>query len=300
MTSTLTPFDVAQHWPFIDRHLHRLPPAYRRALELVALGQVEVDGEAVPVRARALGQGLTPGEAGRVGMVLAELEQRGALWRYPGRGRRPHLWSLRPELHKWRGCDWGAAVGAVSEAVGDCFCRATFAFVARSPGQSLVELRRRAKFDLLPRDHLRPPGLLLVETRDKDKSRATKENRPGLLPVETRDNEPDVERLSIPPEEQLFLNGENERFEMLRGAAEAVTGQQLFPRSAPAKRLAALAQRLTHDQAALVAAAVRREPGKLYFPKVVDVMADLSTEPAVKRAGRSEGWHDHGPEAVAL
>lgn len=300
MTDTLSPYDVAQHWPFLERHLFRLPPAQRRALELVAVGQVAVDGEAVPVRARALAQGFTAGEAGRVGMVLADLERRGALWCYRGRGRRPHLWSLRPELGKWRGFEWGAAIDSVAEAIGGCFCRATFDFVARSPGQGLVELRRRAQFDLLPRDHVRPPGLLLVETRDKAKDRATKSGRPGLFPVETRDKSPDVEAPSIPPEEQLFLNGENERFEMLKKACEAVTGQDLFPRSAPAKRLAALAQRLNHAQCALVAAALRREPGNLYFPKVVDVAADLAVEPAVKAAGRSEGYQDDGPRAAAL
>jgi hypothetical protein len=139
-----------------------------------------------------------------------------------------------------------------------------------------------------------------VETRDKADDRATKSAGPGLFPVDTRDKSTVGDRPSIPLKEQLFLNGEKERFEMLKRAAEAVTGQTLFDRSSPARRLEALAQRLTHEQAAMIAAELRRRTDRLYFPKVVDVALDLSTEPSIKRAGRAEPYLEGGPEAIAL
>lgn len=188
MDTSLAPVDIAQHLPFVDRYLIRTPPAMRRALWLVAIGQVENEGDPCPVRARALAEGGTPGEAGRISVVLNELEERGVLVRYRGRGRRPHLWSFRPRLEYWQGFHWGEAPRDVCEAVSGCFCRAGDNFVARFPGQSVAAIRRRARFELLPRDHIDPPGLLPVETRVEIMSRAPSFGPPGALPVETRDN----------------------------------------------------------------------------------------------------------------
>src|SRR6185437_1502379 len=144
MDTDLAPIDVAQHWPFLERHLVRLPPAVRRALWLVAEAQVDTDGEACSVRSRLLEAGGTAGEAGRVSVVLTELEERDVVVRYRGRGRRPHLWSFRPNIYRWRGFVWESSAKDVEEAVSQCFCRAADAVVARFPGQRLVELQRRA------------------------------------------------------------------------------------------------------------------------------------------------------------
>lgn len=223
MDTNLTPIDVAQHLPFVDRYLIRPAPVIRRALWLVAEGQVETDGEPCPVRARGLSEGASPGEAGRTSVVLNELEERGVLVRYRGRGSRPHLWSFRPRIEHWQGFHWGGAAGDVSEAIGGCFCRAVGDFVARFPGQSVVEFRRRAKFELLSRDHIRPPGLFLVETRDKVSGRATKFSPPGLLPVETRDKSDDGPALSLLTEEleiPLLSEEEKARFDRIRSVLE--------------------------------------------------------------------------------
>jgi hypothetical protein len=223
MDTNLAPVDVAQHLPFVDRHLIRTPPAVRRALWLVAQGQVENEGDPCPVRARALSAGDTPGEAGRTSVVLNELEERGVLVRYRGRGRRPHLWSFRPRLEYWQGFHWGEGPREVCEAVSGCFCRAGDNFVARFPGQSVVQLRRRARFELLPRDHIAPPGLLVVDTRVKITERAPSFRPPGLFPVETRDKSDDAPALSLLTEEleiPLLSEEEKARFERIRSVLE--------------------------------------------------------------------------------
>jgi hypothetical protein len=250
MDTALAPIDVAQHLPFIDRYLVQPAPAIRRALWLVAEGQVETDGEPCPVRARGLAEGATPGEAGRTSVVLNELEERGVLVRYRGRGRRPHLWSFRPGIERWQGFHWGGSAGDVAEAIGGCFCRAVGDLVARFPGQSVVEFRRRAKFELLSRDHIRPPGLFLVETRDKDKGRATKSQPPGLLPVDTRDNDNAAGGVSLLTEEleiPLLSEEEKARFDRLKRVLEYHArgkAQVVMPGKAPELRLMRLARAL--------------------------------------------------------
>lgn len=266
MENPLAPIDVAQHLPFIDRHLIRTPPAVRRALWLVAEGQLETDGEPTPVRARCLAGHVdhpdapewigSGGEAGRTSVVLNELEERGVLVRYRGRGRRPHLWSFRPRLEHWQGCHWGGAVGEVSDTLCDCFCRAAADLVARFPGQSVFEFRKRAQFRLLSRDHLQPPGLFLVETRDKIKSRATRFSPPGLFPVETRDNAaaemPAGGGPSLLSEnsENSPLGEEEESYALLVGLLEhhARPGDRVQPGTEPDRNLLAIAQMLPLDR----------------------------------------------------
>src|SRR6185437_7276524 len=77
----------------------------------------------------------------------------------------------------------------ISGAVSQCFCRAAVDFVARFPGQGNVQFHQRARFQLLSRDHITPPGLFLVENGDKINGRATTSTDPGLLPVASRDND---------------------------------------------------------------------------------------------------------------
>jgi hypothetical protein len=228
MDTSLAPIDVAQHFPFLDRNLIRTPPAVRRALWLVAVGQITTEGEPCPVRARFLSGDVehpdcpewlpSPGGAGRVSVVLNQLEERGVLVGYRGRGRRPHLWSFRPELQRWQGFHWEVPVGNLSEVVTGCFCRAASDLVARFPGHRLVQVRRRAKFELLPRDHITPPGLFLVENGDNLKSRATRSRRPGANPVDTRDNAgpaPTVSLLSENSENSPVSEEEENRYARL-------------------------------------------------------------------------------------
>lgn len=282
MDPALTPIDVAQHLPFVDRYLIRPAPAVRRALWLVAEGQVETDGEPCPVRARGLGEGATPGEAGRTSVVLNELEERGVLVRYRGRGRRPHLWSFRPRIEHWQGFHWGGSAGDVSEAIGGCFCRAVGDLVARFPGQSVVEFKRRAKFELLSRDHIRPPGLFLVDTRDKITGRATRFSPPGLLPVETRDNDGGSGAVSFPlGESEILLLGEEEkiRFDKLKSVLEwhsRSKGQVVLPGFDPELRLIGLARRLDDASCRAVVKHFDRTAGDVQVPSGSRVLEEIA------------------------
>jgi len=254
MTDPLAPFDVAQHWPFLDRQLVRTPPAVRRALRLLAEGQVESEGEACSIRQRVLAEPYaSPGEAGRASVILRELEKRGVVVGYRGRGSRGHLWSFRPSLRAWDGFDWVSGAKASEDAIGDCFCRAVDNFVARFPGQSLVQIRKRAHFELLPRDHISPPGLFLVETRANDRDRATNFRRPGLQSVETRDKSdvatPDV--LSIEEELEVLLSrqAEEEKFRTLKKMLEHHTKPNtVWAGTAPEATLRYLAQALAPEE----------------------------------------------------
>ncbi len=218
MDTTLSPIDVAQHVPFIVRKLRRMPPAVERALWLVAVGQVATEGEPTPVRARLLAGDVdhpdcpdwipSAGTAGRVSVVLRELEERGVLVGYRGRGRRPHLWSFRPKLDRWQGFNWEEPVGSIVAPVGECFCRAIPDLIARYPGQGMLHLRHRARFQLSSRDHITPPGLFLVDNVDKGSGRAPKDGRPGANPVDTRD-EMELETLDGATVSSLSENSEN-------------------------------------------------------------------------------------------
>jgi hypothetical protein len=275
MDSDLTPFDVAQHWPFLEQHLFRLPLAVSRALRIVAEGQVDTDGEACSVRQRLLAEPYaSPGMAGRASVVLNQLEEREVLIRYRGRGRRPHLWSFRPDLSRWRGFAWSPSAEGVNEAVSQCFCRAAGDLVARIPGQRLVELRRRAKFELLSRDHIRPPGLLLVETRDKGESRATRSDRPGFLPVETRDKSEDPFGLSVMSQEVELLElgeAERDRFALLKAVVDfhCTEGSFVRPGTTIEKTLVRLARELDHGQTHALRKHFDRTAGKALAPGLV-------------------------------
>ena len=267
------PIDVAQHFPFIAGHLHRPPRAVIRALWLVAEGLVETDGEPCPVRARGLDAGNTAGEAGRTSVVLAELEERGVVVRYRGRGRRPHLWSLRPRLEHWRGVAWSSPPGDVAAAIGSCSCRAVLDFVARFPGQGVADLRRVAKFELLSRDHLSPPGLFPVETRDKIKDRAGQDRgHLGFSLWKRGDNGAAGGASSFPPgnsENSLLGEEENARFDRLKTYLEhhaAKSGQIVYPGSVPEGRLIRIARELDDGALAGLLRHFDRTAGDVQIP----------------------------------
>ena len=101
----------------------------------------------------------------------------------------------------------------------------------------------------------------------------------------------------------IVLQGEEqERAQKLQKAAEARTGQAFRPGCGPLVKLYELAGRLTDRQADVLVRELDHEPGHLYIPKVVDVMADLAAERAVKMAGRpdegSGGGHFHEFDAI--
>jgi hypothetical protein len=64
--------------------------------------------------------------------------------------------------------------------------------------------RGGADFKLLSRDHIIPPGLFVVDKRDKPNGRAPNARRPGANPVDTRDKHSEAAGLSL-----LSENSEN-------------------------------------------------------------------------------------------
>lgn len=296
-TPDLTPLDVAQHWPFLRRHLtldrHR---SMLRALDTLASAQVQADGEPVELGQRRIREtaGLTNGEAGRVRMALAELESRRVAWHYPGAGSRASAWAFRSDLSHWRAMPWRWSGGAVEEAIRLCICRAASAFVARSPGQSVLQLCDRPEFHLVDADHLWRPGLLSVdnpvETRDNGGSRATNPKRTGISLVDTRDkfgpagapycfSDVDI-RLRRPDEDD-----DETLATLLQGVLRA-TGSRVWPGSAPERQLRALAGTVTPDQARAIAGqlAAYRVAGKpLRSPSLAAAVAvEIAASPGVK------------------
>lgn len=190
MAPDLEPIDVARHWPFLRRHLH-LERNIKTAdvLSLVARLQVTAEGAPVELGAKRLAALLeaTAGEAGRLRVVLASLEERRVLYRQRARGSHPDAWSFFPDVAKWRRMPWRWSGREVEQAIGSCICRAGSAIPARIPGQSMLRLREEPEFRLLDADHLWRPGLLPVETRGYGEGRAAMAKRTGKTPVETRD-----------------------------------------------------------------------------------------------------------------
>ena len=187
MDTSLAPIDVAEHWPFIDRQLFRFPKSARRALAALAWSQIHADGQPCSIRQALLASGVTAGEAGRSAMVLRQLEGQGILWRYPGAGRRPHHWSLRPDLSRWRGVHWSISGREVERVISGCWCRAITTDDARLPGHNIVDFRRPRTFDLSSRDHYWRPGRFLAEMRAVGSAPSPLAPQPGGKVVEMRD-----------------------------------------------------------------------------------------------------------------
>lgn len=186
MTGPLDSMAVATHWPFVRRNLTlaRARPT-RLALDALAELQFRATGELVRLgRARLRDElSLTPGEAGAVYNALVSLERRGVVTRLRDAGRRADAWGFRADVRRWRGMAWRSSGRDVERAVGSCVCSTNRAFAARTPGQGLTGAPH---FWLAAEDHLRPPGLFLVDSRGKWPTRAATARRPGQMPVDSR------------------------------------------------------------------------------------------------------------------
>lgn len=228
--------DVLGHWPFVARHLNLSRwPVCELVLEQLVLAQTEVRGSPVALsHGRLVAGGLSPGAAGRARMVLRQLEERRVVSSLPGAGRRPKLWTLDPSIVNWRQMPWVVSGRAVEAAIRRCRCRAARVVVARLPGQSVALSRGWAEIALSEADHWRRPGLLPVDTRDYDASRATT-TRGALL---TRDDaRPPRDYDAVPgtpipfslvPSEPPLLQEEEEALRTIVGAIRAQTGQVLY------------------------------------------------------------------------
>ena len=269
MDTSLAPIDVAAHWPFIRRNLDLTGQrSMQRALGLLAVLQLEARGEPTQVGlARARSAGLTAGEAGRLRVVLRELERRGVAMRFPGPDRRGHAWSFRPEIGRWAAMPWIGSREGVARAVLACSCRAASADGARIPGQRITLPRGGIEFRLSEADHLW---------------------RPGLLPVETRGNceEPGPLVLSVEEDSRLLHSEEEEgRFALLREAVLAVTGRDVWGR--PAAQLRELA-RDAGESCSDVARTIRAMTGVASAPKVVELATERWASGMVLRPAEAE------------
>jgi len=199
MDTTLNPIHVANHWPFVDRHLSlERWDTGRQALETVAQLQNDAGGEYVALGRKRLGETMTPGQAGAIWRALVELEERGVLARRRGAGRRPDAWGFRPELSQWRGMPWRYSGRAVERVLCGCISRASCAVAARNPGQSVAFPRVKVEFRISPQDHLLPPGLLPVDTRGFRATRAANAQRRAWAPVDTRGYSAEIEPIGVP------------------------------------------------------------------------------------------------------
>ena len=290
MDTDLAPIDVALHWPFIRSHLllERWPAA-GRALDALAVQQLDANGRAVQFGTRFWTEaGLTRGQIGATTQALVELERRRVVARYSGRGRRGHSWTFVPSIRHWVAMPWSGRGRNVDDAVRSCACRAPRPVVAVIPGQPVALSRASAVFRLSSADHLQRPGLFPVEERDYGARRATTGQRPRISLVEPRDYGADPGSPYLLPGELTFsVEGARERFDALLEAVEGKCGQTVYPTAFKMRaRLAALAEQLDDRQAAAVLQLFEARPDRMFVPKAVDVLADLSTDPAVRRSPR--------------
>jgi len=278
----LLPLDVAEHWPFIDRQLFRLPKAARRALAALAWQQVHADGQPCSIRQALLDSGVTAGEAGHTSMVLRQLEGQGILWRFPGSGRRPHHWSIRPELSRWRHVSWETSGRDVEALIGACWCRAVLASDARIPGQQIIRFRKARSVELLPRDHYWRPGRFSVDMRASRGARAPLAPVTRAQVVEMRDkraSESTPLTVSGLGRSTSSLEGqEEEGLRTLKTAIErAVPGREIYPGSGAEQKLWAIA-RDAGDRVDELAGAIGRVKGVLSPVTMVTIAEGLLEE----------------------
>ncbi|HEV2369115.1 MAG TPA: hypothetical protein VGR90_04530 [Acidimicrobiales bacterium] len=261
MDTSLAPIHVANHWPFVDRHLSlERWQTGRQALEFVAQLQNEAAGEYVRIgRKRLTESKLTAGQAGAIWRALTELEERGVVARLRGAGRRPDSWSLRPELTHWRGMPWKYSGREVERVLCGCISRASCAVAARTPGQSVALPRVKKEFRIAPQDHLLPLGLFPVDARGFPAGRAATANSRAWGSVDTRGNGAEIVPFDAPPTvlpvvlEELLLTtegaaGRHERFRQMIDK-RAVPGQNVKPGLVPDQKLMRLAIELDDEQA---------------------------------------------------
>jgi hypothetical protein len=284
-TPELRVADVLAHWPFVRRHLNFARfPVCELVLEQLVLAQSEVGGAPVTLsHGQLVAGGLSPGAAGRARMVLRQLEDQRVVGSLAGAGRRPKLWTIDPSLVNWRAMPWVVSGRAVEAAIRRCSCRAARVVVARLPGQSGALSRGWGDIRLSDADHARRPGLLPVDTRDYDASRATT-TRPDLVARNDASEPRDYDATSRPPSPFSLVpseplpprEGEEEEEEMLRTVLMAIrkrTGQVLYgsPREALKRAVAGADDRLAEVLAAIDASQLRGAP--VLARAVVDLLA---------------------------
>lgn len=295
MSPALTPFDVATHWPFIRDCLvlDRKRPM-DRALHLVADAQVTSDGNPATLgRARIHESGLTDGEAGRVTVILRELEKRRVLVCHPGRGRRPHAWSFQPDLRRWQAMPWRVGPKDVVNQILLCPCRAIRMEAARLRGGSVGHMRNSAEYRILDSRPTLRPGLFPVDSRRFGTERAEDGSARAQEAVDSRDNgvgvEPGIRASFLSSNSLILSEAEEERFAVLKKGAERRTRQDIYSHSAPERELQKLATRLTDRQAEILVARLWKREGKIHVGNVTEIMEDISVLPEIKRAGREDG-----------
>lgn len=290
MDTTLTPLQVANHWPFVvaQLHLERWETG-RQALEAVAMLQNEHAGAAVPLgRKRFVEAGLTPGQAGALWRALTELEGRGVLVRQRGAGRRPDGWSLRADLSHWRGMPWKHSGRVVEDALVGCISRAQCAVAARMPGQSVAFPRVTRNFHIAQCDHLPPPGLFPVDSRGNGETRAGTPQSRAWNPVDSRGNGGEIVPIDAPLTvlsvvlEELLLSTEGaaERHARFKAMIDkrAVPGQRVVPGLVPDQKLMRLAIDLTDEEATEARIRWVNEHPTCQVPSGVDDLVTIAAE----------------------
>ena len=283
------PLLVAAHWPYVRRHLelsHHRPE--RIALDTLAELQCEAGGEPASLgrqRLLSLGRVKTPGEATAVLDALADLRVRRVLIRRPGAGPHPAAWSFRADISHWRGMAWTSSGRDVEAAVLSCKCVVFCATASESPAQALA---LASSIHLSADDHLRRPGLLLVDSRRIGATDDAVAQRPGKTPVDSRRKYRGPAPLVLSSGDllrDLSLNDrERERFEQLRhGVGGQIWGRLLAD-------LAELARRPyspTQLEAALQELDRYRLPSgaRPQAPMRVARLAELLESPAIRALG---------------
>ncbi len=292
---------IATHWPYVDDELDwRRATARRRALQLLAGCQAETGEPATFGRARLRSLGLTGGEAGRVAMALGELEERGVVVRFVGRGNRPTAWSFRAPLTRWRAMPWRGSARSVAESVDRCaqsrICVAVVAFASQMPVQGT---HWSEHFALSPASHTSPSGQTPVERRRKRDDRDTNAQASCLDPVE---NPVDSRRKSGVPAlathsssfssiEENFSVSHEDRQDRLQAAFEAAGAGSIFPGSKHWPELVDLVAALTDDQLDAVcrdvAGANSTATYRLGAPLLLQRAQKLARSPLVRALGAS-------------
>lgn len=266
--------NLLSHWPFVETRIHwRQRRAHREVLALLAQLQLDAGGSAIHFGGARLlelagvddrGEPLmTVGEATAMSDALALLAARGVVHRWPGRGRRPHAWTLNPELGRWRAVEWVVSAHAVQEAMGSCICHGPRAVVAEFPDQRGYRRRTSRRFRIPRELHALPSGLLPVELRDKREGSVAiahsqareacgtpwqRSGIGGLSPISGGSNEP-----------LLLSQGAEERVSILQGGLRAACGSEAWPSAKQLyARLVDVAGRFNLDQALAGAAELQR------------------------------------------
>jgi hypothetical protein len=191
----MTHFDdtyvLANHWPVIDRSiLWRQALAHRRALTILAEEQADSHGFPVPLGRKRLFEiaDISQGEATAIINALGVLSYRGVVARDIQRGSRPTMWSLNPDVTRWRSIRFIKSARDLEASISSCICVTPLAIASKFPDEGSQLRHSSRKFRVYrAHDHLRS-GNLPVELRRYREDYDAIDEKTGGEVVELRRN----------------------------------------------------------------------------------------------------------------